>query len=346
MINDTLQKDTQQQLKQSKVLSVLLTCKLFQDELYESSSKVDLTSNVLINQSNSLIEKILLSEKVNLSQDLLASYFKIYPHINAVKVAINTYNSRNPNDIVTAETTTIPFRKLIYDGDFKGALDLVELTTASEKYTDFQQSKLYRWTGYFFGSIAGLIGSLHCSLLLFVPKVVAQGKGIYGIYGMIVTYLVNCGFLAGLSFSSKGLENGQLRFEAGTMPYAWFKKVSSLQMCSTIVEADAAINGLEGFATREVIDRVRKMGFSVNEPEQEVMLRQYWVGGGQGFVWCEPDLDPAELLWWKHLEEIGVKKVWDAGHAGIESGREVLTKSDNSTGEEKDDDGDVVLKLV
>ena len=53
------------------------------------------------------------------------------------------------------------------------------------------------------------------------------------------------------------------------------------------------------------------MGFEVNEPEQEVMLRQYWYSSGEGFMWVEPDIDPAEIEWWKHLDDIGVKKVWD-----------------------------------
>ncbi|GMG38303.1 unnamed protein product [[Candida] boidinii] len=52
------------------------------------------------------------------------------------------------------------------------------------------------------------------------------------------------------------------------------------------------------------------MNFMVNEPEQEVMLRQYWMSSGEGFVWVEPDQDPAEIQWEKHLEKIGRRKVW------------------------------------
>ena len=76
------------------------------------------------------------------------------------------------------------------------------------------------------------------------------------------------------------------------------------------------------------------MGFVVNEPEQEVMMRQYWYSSGEGFTWVEPDLDPAEIQWWNHLKEIGVKKFWDKDYVKLEGSPDV---------EENSDDEDLIL---
>ncbi|VEU20316.1 DEKNAAC101210 [Brettanomyces naardenensis] len=325
--------------KSEVAFDILNTCKVFQDSVY-NSDKLDPENNPLIKQSNKLIEKILKNKELKFDDELLGKLFRLQPHYPTLKTIVETYYSRSPDAYIDSDMAMIPFRKLVWDADFQRALDYIELTTGSKRYFEHRRSLVKRYLWYFGGSMAGLVGTIHLIVTVYFPELLHSGTGgtrygIYGIYAMIVSYFVNCGFLATISFSSKGMENGSLLFKHGSMPWDWYCKVDQMKMCSKVLEADAAIHGMEGFATREIVSRISSMGFDVNEPEQEVMMRQYWYSSGEGFVWVEPDLDPAELEWWDHLDKVGVKKFWDPDYDKLGQGEE-----EENTVEDEEDEGE------
>lgn len=300
---------------EKKVLELYNTIENYQRSIYDFN-KLSPSQNIFIKKSNDLLKKILLDPKTKFDQELLKKLFITQPLYPTLETIIKSYYSLSSTNYIPSNLALIPFRKLIWDAQFQQALNYVDLTNGNPRYVEHRKGNLIKIFKYFGGSLVGLIGSIHAFVSVFYPEIIHAGTGgtiygIYGIYACIVTYIVNCGFLAGLAFSSKGLENGNLMFKQSTMPHDWYLKVDQMKMCSKIVEADAEINGMDGFATREVVSRIREMGFEVNEPEQEIMLRQYWYSSGEGFLWVEPDIDPAEVEWWKHLDDIGVKKVWD-----------------------------------
>lgn len=305
-----------------KVMELYESVENYQRAIYDFN-KLTPGNNKYIQRSNTLLRKLLTDPKTKLDETLIGTLFVRQPLFPTLETIIKSYYSKGPSVHIPSALALIPFRKLIWDAQFQQALDYVELTNGNKRYIDFKKGKLKNILKYFGGSIVGLIAGIHGFITVFHPELIDAGNGgttfgIYGIYACIVTYIVNCGFLAGLAFSSKGLENGNLMFKQSTMPYDWYLKVDQMKMCSKILEADAEINGTDGFATRDVVSRIQGMGFEVNEPEQEVMLRQYWYSSGEGFLWVEPDMDPADIEWWKHLDDIGVKKVWDQDHAKLE----------------------------
>lgn len=325
-------------------LQIASACKRFQDSIYQYA-KLEPGKNPLIVESNRLIEKVLKSKSINFDVELLRKLLTLQPKYLTSKTIIESYYSLDPKAYVPSDIARIPFRKYVWDADFQRALDYIELTTGNQRYLNYRQSLIKKYLGYFGGTMVGLIGVIHVIVKLFFPDLVHSGTGgtkfgIYGVYAMIVSYFMNCGFLATLAFSSRGMENGSLLFKHGSMPWQWYQKVDQMQMCAKVLEADAAIHGAEGFATREVVSRIKAMGFDVNEPEQEVMMRQYWYSSGEGFVWVEPDLDPAELQWWDHLHEVGVKRFWDKDYDKL--GGTAAVDQDISN---DDDDGDDDLLL-
>ena len=329
---------TSEKKASEKAFEIVSTVKAYQDSIYEYS-KLHPEKESLIVESNKLLVEILRSKKINFDETLLTKILKLEPKYPTLKTIVEAYYSQDSKLYIPVELATIPFRRLLWDASFQDALDYIELTTGSERYFNHRKSLIKRHVGYFGGSIAVLIGSIHAVVLLFFPEILHSGTGgthfgIYGIYAMIITYFVNCGFLATMAFSSRGMENGSLLFEHGSMPWNWFQKVDEMEMCAKVLEADAAIHGEEGFATRPIVSRINSMGFVVNEPEQEVMMRQYWYSSGEGFTWVEPDLDPAEIQWWNHLKEIGVKKFWDKDYVKLEGSPDV---------EENSDDEDLIL---
>lgn len=295
----------------------------FQTFIYEFD-RLSPGKNPFIIKSNQLLSNLLSNTAIQFNGSLLKDLLKVQPSYPTLETIINSYYSRDPKAIVDPKLAMIPFRKFIWDGDFQTALDYVSLTTGNQRFFDHRKQTIKKVVGYFGGSMAGLIVGIHGVVSTFYPELIDAGAGgttfgIYGIYACIVTYFINCGFLATLSFSSRGMENGPLMFQHYTMPHDWYMKVEEMKMCAKILEADADINGMDGFATKEVVDRIQKLGFEVNEPEQEIMLRQYWYSSGDGFAWVEPDVDPAEEKWFDHLEKIGVKKVWEKNRSQLEA---------------------------
>lgn len=314
--------ETKDKLDEKIILEYYQQIEAYQRSIYDFN-KLSPSKNQYIIESNEILRTVLRNEKTEFNESLLKEIFITQPLFPTLETIIKAYYENGAQVHIPSQLSFIPFRKLVWDGQYQQALDFVELTNGNPRYVAFRRRELMSIFKYFGGSIVGLIAGIHGFVSVCYPEIIAAGAGgtsfgIYGIYACIVTYLVNCGFLAGLSFSSKGMENGNLIFKQSTMPHDWYLKVDQMKMCSKILEADAEINGMDGFATRDVVSRIQKMGFDVNEPEQEVMLRQYWYSSGDGFLWVEPDIDPADVEWWKHLDDIGVKKVWDQDFSRIE----------------------------
>jgi hypothetical protein len=321
-----------------RIMDIYESIKNYQLSIYDFN-KLSPSQNKYIQRSNELLRKVLADPKTKFDEILLKKLFITQPLFPTLQTIIKAYYSKGSSIYIPSPLALIPFRKLIWDSQFQQALDYVELTNGNKRYIEHRKNNLKKILKYFGGSIIGLITGIHGYVSIFFPEIITAGAGgtsfgIYGIYACIVTYIVNCGFLAGLAFSSKGLENGNLMFKQSTMPHDWYLKVDQMKMCSKILEADAEIHGIDGFATRDVVSRIQKMGFEVNEPEEEVMLRQYWYSSGEGFMWVEPDIDPVDVEWWKHLDDIGVKKVWDQDLNKIEQADASEEVEDNDHGAE------------
>lgn len=310
----------------------------FQKFIYDFE-RLNPEKNPFIIKSNELLGSILRQKEFPFDGALLEDFFRQQPSYPTLETVIKAYYARDPKAYVDERVAMIPFRKFIWDGSFNRALDYVSLTTGNERFFNHRKQTIKRVLGYFGGSMAGLILGIHGVVTTFYPELIDAGAGgttfgIYGIYACIVTYFINCGFLATLSFSSRGMENGPLMFQHYTMPHDWYMKVEEMKMCAKVLEADAEINGLDGFATKPIVDRIHQRGFEVNEPEQEIMLRQYWYSSGDGFAWVEPDVDPAEQRWYDHLEQIGVKKVWERDLNQLEADATSETVADDNTAAE------------
>lgn len=303
----------------------------FQQQVY-AFDRLDADKNPFIVSSNSRLKEV-LSTADQLDDKTLRELFARPLEFPTLQTVIEAYYARDPSAHIDAQLAMGPFRKLIWDGDFHRALDYIALTNGNQRFFDHRKQHIKRAAAYFGGSLVGLIGGIHAVVASLYPELLASGAGgtafgIYGIYACIVTYFINCGFLATLSFSSRGMENGPLMFQHYTMPHDWYMKVEQMKMAARVLEADAEINGLDGFATKDVVDRIHALGFEVNEPEQEIMLRQYWYSSGDGFAWVEPDVDPAEQLWHDHLSDIGVRKVWEKNRDRLEADAEAAASDE------------------
>lgn len=305
LANKDILESTEDFITDETVLNVIKTASLYQESIFDATKSMN-DANIL--KANEIAKSVMKNEKVHLTENLLKSIFLLKPQFRLVSTAINTYYDKNPGKFIEKSVALIPFRHTLIDADYHHALDLIDLTCGHPRYIEGQRKAMWGILYKFCGGVAGLIGAIDIFIRISYPHLAE--RGMLGIYAMIVTYFFNAAVLGSISFAGKGTENGPLRFKNNTLQNYWFQHVDQIRMASNVLEGDAAVNGLEGFATKPIVDRITAMNFMVNEPEQEVMLRQYWMSSGEGFVWVEPDQDPAEIQWEKHLENIGRRKVW------------------------------------
>ncbi|KAM9891935.1 hypothetical protein OXX79_010367, partial [Metschnikowia pulcherrima] len=57
---------------------------------------------------------------------------------------------------------------------------------------------------------------------------------------------------------------------------------------------------------------------------EDLKLQAYWMSGGDGFEWVEPDQDPAELLWKTHLDSSNRPQVRNADSKSLKWAEDLI----------------------
>lgn len=253
--------------------------------------------------STLLIVPILSKSKVD--SEILRNFWVLHPEYSQVKKTIDLFYEQNRKLIIPEKTVMIPFRKLIWDGQLDNAIDLIDSTVGSERYLTFKGEERNRKLLRTLGKGVAFIGGLEILGNVFL---INYSGTMISVYLLILTYLGNMSFLLSMAFSNRKVE-GILQFTNGTFQKYWYQHQDEMKFFRRIVELDLKLNDKDqsGFVTRKVVNLMADRQIEYTEPEQEIMMRQYWLSGGDGFVWCEPDLEPAELLWDNHLQETKTK---------------------------------------
>ncbi|ODV97256.1 hypothetical protein PACTADRAFT_48998, partial [Pachysolen tannophilus NRRL Y-2460] len=283
-------------------LDVLKACKILQDKIL-SFDKFD--SNGKLQELQKINLKILNNSKID--KKFLSQYWLLRPYFDDLKNSIEIFYLQNKKAIIPKELVMIPFRNFLKNGDIDNAIKLLDLSVASDRYLKFQRNKTTKYLIQYALSCFGFIGLIEILTRIFFTDVQNMAK----IYAMLLAYIGNTSFLATIAFSGKNSQTDHLRFANGTFQRYWSEHADELNMISKIVDVDLKINDKQnsGFISKEISDELGKRNIIYKEPEQEIMLRQYWLSGGDGFEWVEPDQDPAELLWDEHLKNLKAKNL-------------------------------------
>ncbi|AOA63085.1 Hypothetical protein PP7435_CHR2-0975 [Komagataella phaffii CBS 7435] len=291
-LNQVVKKEIleRENVSEEHVLNMLRTCSIMKGKISQGE------------QIDSLIEKIFDAPNVKITPNILRKFWLTKPSFANIECSIQSYYDKNKDLSINREDAMIPFRQFLWDGEVDKALKIVDLTTAHSRYISTQKSKMRSYLIRYAGSCFGLIGAIEVLTRIFFADVGSLGK----VYAMVLAYIGNTSFLASLAFTGKNIsqDTGPLRWRPGTLQNYWYQHNDELMMCSKVLEVDAEIHGSEGFATKEIIQNFFDRKMIPNEPEQEIMMQQYWLGGGDGFEWVEPDQDPLDFLWKQHLEKL------------------------------------------
>lgn len=317
------------ELGKEETIKTFKLCKSFQEENLEGDKFSSSPANEKI---DGLIEKILLSENVKFDKDLLASLFLMkFPDNTNINI-IKAFYKRNPKAHIERESAMIPFRYALFNGDVWKALKITDLTTGHENYVKFKAQQLKSGFLKLVGSALGitLFSKVGVYEIIEMGIISDKWRHLSSINSMILTYLLNSSFfLTAVKLGRQSSAGGgnYLTWQKGTFYNHWFNHADELAMAARILETDIALTGgglsggepskelIEdlcrtpstddgGFLTQSYTKDHKKIRLMEKKDNlEELKLQAYWMTGGDGFEWVEPDQDPAELIWKQHLEK-------------------------------------------
>lgn len=278
-------------------------------------------------EAREIIDIIFKNDSVVFDEQLLKSLFLLKLPSAITIHLIEIYNLKNPEKIIPKEIALIALRTSIWDGDFQNSIKITDSTVGSSNYIEKQNQILK----------SGLFRLIGTSLFItFFTKygiqyVIDMGwaspiwKHLSSINSMILTYIINSSFFVTIvKFGRQLISAGgdYLTWQKGTFYTNWFRYADVMLFSAKIVEADRQLN--LGESNPDIIQELcRTQDESIYQPHtlqpgynregekvrlleakdnlEDLKLQAYWMGGGDGFEWVEPDQDPADLIWYNHL---------------------------------------------
>lgn len=302
------------------VFGIIKNHKLKQTETYEPQALSDIDDEIL---------SLLQHPEVDFNNLLLARILRLKLNTETNIKLISEFYNHQPKGIIDKATSLVPLRQCLFNGDIQNALKITDMTVGHPNYVEHKDKIFKR-------NIARLIGS-SISISIFsrfgIEELIQLGwvssgwSHMSAISSLIITYLLNSTFLltiVRLGRTAVASGGDYLTWQKGTFYTHWYKHADEMMMCSKIVEADIKLTGggISGGEPSESLkdelsrinphntmkpvagynkdgEKIRLMRFKDNI--EDITLQAYWMSGGEGFEWVEPDQDPADILWRNNL---------------------------------------------
>ncbi|OBA23238.1 hypothetical protein METBIDRAFT_29760 [Metschnikowia bicuspidata var. bicuspidata NRRL YB-4993] len=310
-----------------RVLDALRACKRLQDQVTEHDK---LRRDPAQQQIQQQIDVVLLSDNVEFDAALLKQVFLLkFPQATTIKILLRFYE-RNPDAYIAKNDALIPFRDSLFNADLHSAIRITDMTTGHPNYIKHKSAVLRLGTLKLAASAIGitLFSKLGVQHVIDMGWLLPTWHHLASLNAMFLTYFLNSSFFVTVVKFGRQLNSAGgdfLTWQKGTFYTHWYRHADEMAMCTKIMEADVKLNGGPGNSAWLVEELCRKndrldeganlkAGFTRDgqkirllEPRdsiEDLKLQAYWMSGGDGFEWVEPDQDPAELLWRQHLSKL------------------------------------------
>jgi hypothetical protein len=242
------------------------------------------------------LAKAITESQRDLDQGVLKQILLLKPPSTLVSPLLESYNavSRDPIQKPLAE---LAVRLCLWDADIHNAVKVVDLTMASPRYLKAMTEKRNNAIMKTLVGAIGAGGAMHYGIsLLELPSTA-------GVFAMVATYVLNMSFFGYVAFGGKFIGRvNNIRWKNGALMNYMYIHADEISVLSKIAEADIKINGHEGFASNGFKQAMERRNIELIPPETEQLLEEYWLTGGDNFEWVEPDQDPADIIWRKHIQ--------------------------------------------
>lgn len=309
------------------ILDALVACRHELQKLHERDRfAFDPTHSAV----QSGLELLLNNEHVCFDENLLKSIFLLkFPSATVIKV-VETYYERNPHAHINLLLALIPLRQSLYNAELKDSLRITDITTGHPNYIKHKNTIMRKNMYRLAGTAAGvtLFSKVGTQLAVDAELLLETWRLLWTFNAMILTYLFNSSFfVAAVKFGRQLNAAGgdYLTWQKGTFYTHWYRYCDLMTMFGKIVETDAKLNGGvdnsdwlmdelcradaslgNGYILAPGVNRegekIRLL--EARENLEELKMQAYWMTGGDGFEWVEPDQDPAEIMWRNHLARL------------------------------------------
>lgn len=319
--------NSEHQVRQDAVINSIKKCRDLQHMVHDYDKFWKDGVNISIRQT---IKDIVLSDNVDFNKTLLKEILLLKLPVATNVEVLESFYKRNPKDFVDKKIGLIALRHCLFNGDLQNALKIIDLSTGHDNYIRYKDGQMKKNLLKLASSAAGitLFSKVGVYELIETGWLSATWGHLSSINAMILTYLLNSSFFITIVRLGRNLQasgGDYLTWKKGTFYTHWYKHFDELSMCTKVIEADVILNGggpsgaepsselIEKLCSQEDIsDRGEQKGETDNQGKkarlmerkeniEEVKLQAYWMSGGDGFEWVEPDQEPAIIIWKRHL---------------------------------------------
>lgn len=317
------------------VVDAITACRNLQSYIHSYDKFWADPTNVQIRDK---IVAILGSPAVEFDEPLLRKVLTLQLPAQTTLAIVRAYYERHPGAYISKDVAFIGLRQMLFNADLQSALTLTDLTCGHPNYIRRKNHELRLGAAQLVLSTIGIGALLNMAVSyglthLYLPE---AWSGMLAVYAMVCAYIVNSAFFAAVvKFGRVAVAGGgdYLTWQKGTFYTHWWRHADEMTMCSKILETDIALNGT-GSALPELLEelcrsdetltngRTLQPGYTREGKKvrllapkdnlNEVMLQAYWMSGGEGFEWVEPDQDPADIMWRAHLRHFEAAPVGGA----------------------------------
>ncbi|CDR41194.1 CYFA0S06e03620g1_1 [Cyberlindnera fabianii] len=259
----------------------------------------DYTQESSIIEHNELERAVtcLVLEPRKLSESTFKKILLLKPPSFMLAPLLAAFQKRDTNHAISKDTGMVALRHSLWEADIKNAVKIVDLTSASQQYFEMMKTKRNKTLLKSFVGLCGSVGAIDIILRIF------ELSPTIGVYGMVLTYIGNLSFFGYLAFGGKMAGKvSHIQWDPSVGANTRFIRADELLMFSKIAEADIHLSNNDGFVSEGLREELEKRDMEPLHPKSDLLLQEYWQSGGDNFEWVEPDQDPADILWKKHIE--------------------------------------------
>lgn len=269
-----------------------------------------------------------MENKAQFSPQLLRDLLLQYPPTPVALHLIRTYYTHNPEGTtIDKDTALIALRTALWNADFDNAIKVTDVTVGHPLYVAKKNQILKKGFIKLVATLLGvtLFSKFGVDWAIDAGVLLDLWRHLSAINLMLLTYIINLSFFVtivqfGRQLSALGGDH--LTWQKGTFYTHWFRHSDEMLFSTKIVEADRQLNGGENtpalmnelcrvdddiFAHPHTLqpgytrDGKKIRLLEAKDNLDDLMMQAYWMSGGDGFEWVEPDQDPAMLMWNHHL---------------------------------------------